>query len=256
MTAAATTLVPGGPVPLYQQLSELLRDQIRRGIYGPLDRLPSEHDLVRAHAISRITARQALAELERTGLVFRRQGRGSFVARPTVVQDLTQLSGFAEAMAAQGITSTSRVLRAGVVHASTRVAERLGLAAGADVVEIRRVRLVGDAPVSYDVSYFSPMLGRQVAREDMVRHDIFWLLENICGVALGAADYQIGAVAAPGEIAMQLGVAGGAPLLLIDRLTYDRSGLPIDYEHLYVRADRVRYGLRLERSGKPERTEP
>lgn len=237
-------------MPLYQQLSDLLREQIRRGVYGPLDRLPSEHELVRAHSISRITARQALAELERTGLVFRRQGRGSFVARPTVVQDLTQLTGFAEAMAAQGLASTSRVLRVGAAHASTQVADRLGLAAGADVIEIRRVRLVDDVPVSYDVSYFSPEVGRRLAREDMVRRDVFWLLENVCGVALGAADYQIGAVAAPVEVAMQLGVAGGTPLLLIDRLTHDDAGAPVDYEHLYVRADRVRYGVRLERFRK------
>lgn len=60
-------LVPGAPVPLYQQLSDLLREEIRRGRYGPLDRLPSEHELVRAFAISRITACQALVELERAG---------------------------------------------------------------------------------------------------------------------------------------------------------------------------------------------
>src|SRR5713226_1841625 len=94
-------LTPGAPAPLYQQLCDLLRDQIKSGVYGPLDRLPSEHELAREHSISRITARQALGELERNGLVFRLQGRGSFVARPTVVQGLAQLTGFAEAMSAQ-----------------------------------------------------------------------------------------------------------------------------------------------------------
>src|SRR6267378_752280 len=79
---AVTALVHGAAVPLYQQLSDLLRERIRQGRYGPLDRLPSEHELVRDYAISRITARQALAELERAGVVFRVQGRGSFVAEP------------------------------------------------------------------------------------------------------------------------------------------------------------------------------
>lgn len=249
-------LTHGAPAPLYQQLSDLLRDQIRRGLYGPLDRLPSEHDLVRKHSISRITARQALAELERSGLVFRLQGRGSFVARPTVVQGLTQLTGFAEAMPAQGFESTSRVVRTGALRASTEIAHRLALAPGSQVFEIRRLRLVGDSAVSYDVSYFSVEIGRRLAREDLVRRDIFWLLENICQVSLGAADYQIGAVGAEEDIAMQLGVAGGSPLLLIDRLTYDDAGVPLDYEHLYVRADRVRYGLRLERNGTTKEPEP
>jgi GntR family transcriptional regulator len=242
-------LTPGAPAPLYQQLSELLRDQIRRGVYGPLDRLPSEAELVRAHSISRITARQALAELERAGLVFRMQGRGSFVARPAVVQALTRLSGFGEAMAAHGLASTSAVVRTGPTRAPSDVADRLGVAAGAPVFEVRRVRLVDGSPVSYDVSYFPLDLGRRLAREDLRRRDVFWLLENPLGVALGAADYQITAVAAADDIAFHLGVAAGAPLLLIDRLTWDAAGTPIDYEHLYVRADRVRYGLRLERTG-------
>ena len=240
-------LTPGAPAPLYQQLCDLLREQIKRGIYGPLDRLPSEHELAREHSISRITARQALGALERSGLVFRLQGRGSFVARPTVVQGLAQLTGFAEAMSAQGLEAASRVLRVGPVRAATDVAERLSVPPGTLLFEIRRVRLVNDSPVSYDHSYFTVDLGRRLAREDLVRRDVFWILENVCGVRLGAADYQIAAVAAEEEVALQLGVPAGTPLLFIDRLTYDGAGAPLDYEHLYVRADRVRYGLRLER---------
>ena len=245
-----SVLTPGAPAPLYQQLCDLLRGQIKSGAYGPLDRLPSEHELAREHSISRITARQALGELERSGLVFRLQGRGSFVARPAVVQGLAQLTGFAEAMSAQGLAAVSRVLRVGPVRAATDVAERLRVESSAPLFEIRRVRLVNDSPVSYDLSYFAPKLGRRLAREDLVRRDIFWLLENVCGVRLGAADYQIGAVPAQEEIALQLGVPAGSPLLLIDRLTHDVAGTPIDYEHLYIRADRVRYGLRVERAAQ------
>jgi GntR family transcriptional regulator len=234
-------------VPLYQQLSDLLRERIRRGDYSPLERLPSEYELVREHSISRITARQALAELERAGLVFRRQGRGSFVARPAVVQHLTRLSGLGEAMSGQGLSSTSRVLRAAATRASTAVGSRLGVVAGAPVFEIRRLRLVDACPVSLDVSFFPLDLGRRLAREDLERRDIFWLLENACGVGLGAADCEIGAVAAEAETAMVLGVSAGTPLVFIDRLTYDAGGGPVDYEHLYVRADRFRYALRLER---------
>src|SRR5215813_10078375 len=193
---AARRLTPSGPAPLYRQLSDVLREEIRRGVYGPLDRLPSEHELAREHSISRITARQALGELERNGLVFRLQGRGSFVARPTVVQGLAQLTGFAEAMSAQGLEAASRVVRSGPTRAGTDVAERLRVSPGTPLFEIRRVRLVNGSPVSFDHSYFPADLGRRLAREDLVRRDVFWLLENVCGVRLGAADHQIGAVAA------------------------------------------------------------
>jgi len=248
-------LVHGAPVPLYQQLSDLLREEIRRGRYGPLDRLPSEHALVRAFAISRITARQALVELERAGLVFRRQGRGSFVARPAVVQPLSRLTGLAEAMSGQGLSSTSRVLRTSTVRATTAVARRLRVEPGTSIFEMRRVRLVDEAAVSFDVSWFPLELGKKLAREDLARRDVFWLIENACGTALGAADCEIGAVAAEEEVALQLGVPAGTPLMFIDRLTYDADDHPVDYEHLHVRADRFRYGLRLERGARVRENE-
>jgi GntR family transcriptional regulator len=249
-TLGSEALVHGSPVPLYLQLSDLLREQIKRGVYGPLDRLPSEHELVRAHGVSRITARQALSELERAGLVFRLQGRGSFVARPPVVQRLTGLHGFAEAMAAQGVTSVSRVLKTTTVRATPSVAAALAVEAGEPVTELRRLRLADGAPVSLDVSYFRLEIGQRLLRQDLTRHDVFWLLENACGVTLGSADYQIAAIDAEEDIALHLGVPSGTAVLFIERLTRDAQGTPVDHEHLYVRTDRIRYGLTLNRSPK------
>jgi GntR family transcriptional regulator len=248
----SATLVHRSPVPLYLQLSDVLREQIKRGAYAPLDRLPSEHELVRTHGVSRMTARQALAELERAGLVFRLQGRGSFVARPPVVQRLTGLHGFAEAMAEHGVTSVSRVLKTATVRATPDVAAALAVEPGEPVTELRRLRLADEAPVSLDISYFRVELGRRLVRLDLARHDVFWLLENACGVTLGAADCQIAAIAAEEDVALHLGVPSGTAVLFIERLTRDAQGVPVDHEHLYVRTDRVRYGLTLERGKATE----
>jgi GntR family transcriptional regulator len=245
--APVRVLVTRAPTPLYLQLADALRTRIKSGVYRPEDRLPSEHDLVREFSVSRITARQALAALEREGLVFRLQGRGSFVARPPVVQRLTRLSGFAEAMADHGVHSVSRVLRAGRVRGAAEVAAALALTAGTPVFEIRRVRLADGEPVSLDVSWFPLELGLRLAGENLVAHDVFWLLEHALGVLLGDADHEIGAGAAEEDVALHLGVPCGTPILLVERLTRDAAGTPIDYEHLFVRTDRVRYGLRLTR---------
>jgi GntR family transcriptional regulator len=245
--APVRLLVTGAPTPLYVQLADALRARIKSGAYQPDDRLPSEHDLVREFSVSRITARQALAALEREGLVFRLQGRGSFVARPPVVQRLTRLSGFAEAMADHGVHSVSRVLRTGRARAATEVAAALALPPGAAAYEIRRVRLADGEPVSLDVSWFPLDLGARLARENLAAHDVFWLLEHTLGVPLGDADHEIAAVAAEEDVALHLGVPCGTPILLVERLTRDAGGAPIDYEHLYVRTDRIRYGLRLAR---------
>ncbi len=69
-------------VPLYYQLQELIKEQIESGGWKPRDRLPSEAELARRYAVSRVVVRQALAILQDDGQIVRVQGRGTFVAEP------------------------------------------------------------------------------------------------------------------------------------------------------------------------------
>ncbi|GAC1425193.1 MAG: hypothetical protein PVS3B3_36170 [Ktedonobacteraceae bacterium] len=72
-----------GPIPLYSQLKQHIRNEIELGIYRPGDKRPSETEMLQRYGVSRITVRQALNKLESEGLVVRRHGRGSLVASPT-----------------------------------------------------------------------------------------------------------------------------------------------------------------------------
>ena len=98
------------PLPLYYQIREVLREQIAEGSYAPHERLPSESELIESFGVSRITVRQALRDLQKEGLVFTIQGKGSFVTKPKAVQELTRLQGFGEAMSQKGYETYSRVL--------------------------------------------------------------------------------------------------------------------------------------------------
>lgn len=112
-----------GPVPLYQQLKSVLKDDIERGVYKSGDRLPSEPDLIREYGISRITVRQALDDLEVEGLIVRRHGKGTYVAERQIEQELVRLTDFVEDMQ-----------RAGQIHHRAcwrgRMKQRMGLSRG------------------------------------------------------------------------------------------------------------------------------
>src|SRR6185295_15550201 len=102
-------------------------------------------------------------------------------------------------------------------------------------IELKRLRYLDRVPVSVDVSYFPAAIGEQVLRADLASCDVFSILENEIGIALGAAEVSIEAALADGDIALHLGVAEGAPLLRIERLTTSADGRPIDFEYLYYR---------------------
>ncbi|MGA7799735.1 MAG: GntR family transcriptional regulator [Gammaproteobacteria bacterium] len=235
------------PVPLYGQIKDMLRKKILDGSYPPHSKLPSESELMAQFDVSRITARQAIRDLQKEGLVFTIQGKGSFVTKPKAVQDLARLEGFGEAMNSKGYETYSRLVSAREVAASADVARALKLERGAPVVETERVRYLNRAPISLDVSFFPPEIGNRLLEEDLETRDIFEILENDYALPLGAADVVIDATIAEDKIAGLLSVEAGSPILRIERLTFTRDERPIDYEYLYYIGDAYQYRLRVER---------
>jgi GntR family transcriptional regulator len=92
-----------------------------------------------------------------------------------------------------------------------------------------------------------PYLGARLAREQLATRDIFLILENDYGIALGFADLAIDALLADTKVAALLQIAIGDPILRIARLTHTSNGEPIDFEYLYCRVDNFQFRLRIER---------
>ncbi len=246
--AGAAMLHGPAAVRLYSRIREDIRARIVSGAWQPHDRLPSESELMGQYGVSRITVRQALSDLQKERVIFKVAGKGSFVSPGKPFQELGRLQGFAEAMGALGHDTYNRVLAVRTVPANDTVALRLQLTAGELVTEIHRVRHVGAQPVSLDLTWLPLALGQRVSREDLAVRDIFGILEADCAAPLGHADLVIDAQLADADQAALLGLPAGSPLLHIERLTHGVHGQPLDYEHLFCRADNFQYRLRLSRS--------
>ena len=148
------------PLPLYTQIKDVLRERILDGTYPAHSKLPSESELISAFGVSRITVRQALRDLQKEGLTFSIQGKGTFVTKPKAVQELTRLQGFGEAMARKGYETYSKLVGTKEGSADKEVAQALDLPQGAPVVQIERIRYLNRSPVSLDVSFFPADVGR------------------------------------------------------------------------------------------------
>lgn len=233
--------------PLYERIRLALREGILSGHHAPGSRVPSESELGQLYGASRITVRQALSALQQEGLIFTRQGKGSFVARPKAFQNVSTLQGFGEQMATLGYEVLNQLQALREVPASAQVAQRLGVSVGELVTQIRRVRLLNREPVSLEWTWVRTTLGRQLAQADLIGRDIFLILENDCGVPLGHADLALDAVPADADTAAALGIAPGEPVLRIERLTHDIHGTPVDFEFLYFRGDTFQYRFRVDR---------
>jgi GntR family transcriptional regulator len=235
------------PVPLYTQVKENLRERILDGSYPAHARLPAESELSTIFGVSRITVRQALSDLQKEGVIFKIPGKGTFVAKPKAFQQLTQLEGFGEAMSRMGYEIYNQVTSHKIIAAPPHVAQQLKLPPGSEVTEIKRVRHLNREPVSLEVTYLPPDIGERLLREDLASRDIFLILENDYGIALGRADLQVDAILVDETLAHALRVEQGSAVLRIERLTHRADGAPLDFEYLYFRGDAFQYRLQINR---------
>jgi GntR family transcriptional regulator len=109
--------------------------------------------------------------------------------------------------------------------------------------------------VSLEITYLPEAIGERLQNEDLASRDIFLILENDYGIALGHADLQIDAMLADDSLARALQVEPGTALLRLERLTHTAAGMPLDFEHLYFRGDAFQYRLQIaRRSAEPKQT--
>lgn len=242
-------------LPLYAQVEDVLADRISSGAMPVGTRLPTEEELIREFDVSRTTIRTMVQNLVRKGLVEIRRGRGTFVASPRMIQELTELTGFVEDMRVLGRTPTARVLGRDVVPADRLVADKLAVREETLVVRIRRVRLSDGVPLSFDETYLPENLGRKIMADDLATEPIFALLEERYDTPLVEAEYELEAAAAEPAVAMALEVSVGSPIFLIDRTSYTLGHRPVDYEKLHYRGDHIRFKTRLARRHAPRAPE-
>lgn len=232
--------------PLYLQIKEVLKQKILKGEYAPNERMPSESELMKQFDVSRITVRQALRDLGAEGLVFTSQGKGTFASKPKAMQEVQYLQGFTEAMSAKGYDATARLVSVREVTPNKDVQEKLNVKASDGVTEIVRVRYLNGEPVSLDTSFFPIVVGKQLLSKDLTG-DIFPLLESDLRLPLGKAEISLEARAASREIAQELNMEEGSPMMWVQRLVRDVHNHPVDYEYLAIRGDAYQYHFEIDR---------
>jgi GntR family transcriptional regulator len=237
-------------LPLYARVESVLAGDIANGSLAPETQLPSEEGLIERFKVSRTTVRKAIQNLGERGLVEVRRGKGTFVTRPRITQELTELTGFVEDMQALGRTPTARLLDKRFVAADEAVAHHLALVPGTLVVRLQRVRLADSVAMSFDETYLPRDLGEKVAGDDLEAEPVFALLEDKCGTPLVEAEYKLEAVAADSFTAHALQVPAGSPIFLIERTSYTIGNRPVDYERLHYRGDLIRFVTRLARRAR------
>jgi len=210
--------------------------RVESGQLKPGDMVDSERELARIHGVSLMTARHALAGLEREGMVLRRRGAGTFVAPPKI--HFNKLMSYTEQMAGRGLAVSSKLLSLSVIDTEQEVAARLALPASSRLIKLERLRLGGEEPFAIETVYLSAdeFAGLTEARLDRI--SLFSVLERDYGLEIAHADEEVDATTADPHSARLLGIAHGSPVLRIRQEIYSTKGRVALYVLGLYRSDR------------------
>ncbi len=243
------TIDRSSPLPFYYQLKQILVSEIAERSLAPGDRLAGDHELTSTYNVSRTVVRQALSELETEGVIERVKGRGTYVAQHKTSERLVQsLTGLYEDVEARGSHLRSEVLRLDVVPADEQVARELGLALGASVIVLERLRFVDDEPWVLVIGHLPLDLAPGLLDDDLSHQSLYALLEKKYGVVLRHGERSVEATVASTSLAHHLGIGQGDPVLVLRSTVYGDDERPVELFVAYHRGDRSRFEVALSRS--------
>lgn len=241
---AQGTVSRSSPIPLYEQLSDVLIADIVDGRLEPGDMLAGEHELCLKHGVSRTVVRRALSGLEAAGYIRRVQGKGTFVADPRTPEEFVHSgSGLFEDATQRGSVVRSVVLVRAVVPAPAEVWRPLHLKRGDHVVYLERLRYVDEVPWSLTRTYLPTRLAATIMDADLETGSLYASLGS-AGVRTSGWVRMVEA-RMPDPVEMKLlGLTPSTPLLIVRSTSYDQSGQPIEYFIAKHRSDRSRFQFR------------
>ncbi|MGM0860851.1 GntR family transcriptional regulator [Bacillus atrophaeus] len=228
------------PIPIYYQIMEQLKSQIKNGELQPDAPLPSEREYSEQFGISRMTVRQALSNLVNEGFLYRQKGRGTFVSRPKMEQTLQGLTSFTEDMKSRGMVPSSKLIDYELIDSTAELAGILDCEHPSKIHKVIRVRLANDIPMAIEASYIPFDMAGEL-HDSHFQTSIYEHIEQYNSSPISHAKQELEPSAATQEEAKLLEIKKGAPVLLIKRTTYLQSGIAFEHVKSIYRGDRYTF---------------
>lgn len=232
-------------VSLYYQVKEIMTENLKCGKWPINSKIPTEVELCRIYGVSRITVRQALAELEREGYLYRKQGKGTFVTTPKLEQRLSHFYSFSEEIRKMGLVPSTIVLDFALIQSDENISTNLNINRNSLIVAINRLRLADGEPYAIETSYIPYDFVAGITKEDVEKNGLYKTLKEKFGIQPNEAVESFEAVLMQSEESKHLNAKNKAPALRLERYAYENSKL-IEYCVSIIKGDKYKYKILLK----------
>ncbi|MHC1748650.1 MAG: GntR family transcriptional regulator [Cellulosilyticaceae bacterium] len=238
-------------IPMYYQLKKIIIDMIENEEIKEEEAIPSEPKLMQTYHLSRTTVRKAIDELVNEGYLYRKQGKGTFVKGRGFEQGLIKLSGCSEDIKRFGLTPKPHLLQACIKTPSKKVAKMLEIKEEEPTFFMERVVYGDDMPINKNKSYIPYHLAPGIEKIDFNKESLYKVLEKDYKIVIRRAIRTVEAILANEEVALQLQVDEGAPVMLfkgqVFALAANGKEVIVEYFEAIYRSDQFKFYIEQHR---------
>lgn len=229
-------------VPIYIQIHDKIKKDIEKGVWTIGDRLPSERELAIQFDVSRMTLRQAIQTLADDGILERKIGSGTYVARKKVQEKMIGTTSFTDIMISQNRQPSSRTVSYFVAKPSSSEMEKLNLKPNEYILRMERIRFADEIPICFEVASIPYSLINQYSKSE-ITNSLYKTLEEKGGNKIGHANQTISAMLASEQIAEYLEIKRGEAILRLSQLSYFEDRTPFEYVRTQYVGNRFEFYL-------------
>ena len=228
------------PKPLYVQLEEILRLSIANNEWEANQLIPSENELSKTYGLSRMTVRSVIINLVNEGLLYRVQGKGTYVSPPKISTRSPAYQGIREQLEMQGYKIETKIIEHIQIIPDNRIMGILGVARNEKVVFIKRVRIADGIPVSIHNSYIPVRLCPIIPMGELETEQLCTIIEKRYGLRAASVSETLESVLASEEEAKLLMIEKRHPLLLLEDINRTKEGRVFEYTKIAYRGDKIK----------------
>lgn len=228
--------------PAYISIYNDIRKKIETNDWQVGQKLPSERTLAKVYNVSRMTLRQAVQVLVRDGLLVRRVGAGTFVARKKVQEKMEGVTGFSELIKAQGQEPSLKTVSFVEVIPNDTEKKILCLGDHDKIVRIERIRYGDNNPICYEVASVPLNLLTGLGKEELV-HSLYTAIQKSSGHQIGRAEQRVTAVLSNEKISRFLAIPRASAILKVQQVSYLDDDRPFELVTAQYVGDRFEFYL-------------
>jgi DNA-binding GntR family transcriptional regulator len=239
------------PIPAYYQIELDLKKRIIQNEWSIHQSLPSEAELAVQYNVSRITLRQALAELEKDGVIKKYRGKAAIINNVPApfVHDLSYVLVSGERLTREGYeenTMTARVLQLERLPSSfPEICEGLAAPPQEMVIYMKRLFLLDDKPIAIGKSWLPDFLVPDFVEQGLIENSLSKTLAQRYGISAARVEDYLDVVRPTRSEYELLCSTYDAPLIVIKGISYLADGKPLEYSRTTWLGDRVRFHFSL-----------